>query len=242
MARTAACRLCGKSFGAHGRGRSVYCERCTARTDRAVASDNNPECKECGKRFSKTIRFRAYCSDKCRIEGGRRRIREYMRGYMADPEKRAMCLARTRMSAAKRKAREERRPAASGRRKDGTAAGRPPSRPLNAKRDTCRLCGRSFEPYGSAKRAHCQQCAARFDKEVSRVLRAKCKQCGKAFSTKSRNVLYCSTKCSADGSRRGTREYLRTRAADPELRAIRAARGRASNVAYRARKKAGRDR
>ena len=241
MAGTAACRLCGRSFEQHGKGRRAYCERCTAKADRAVARENNTECKECGKRFSRTSRFRAYCSDKCRTEGGRRRIREYMRGYMADPEKRAMCLARIRMSAAKRKAREGGRPAAGGRRKGGTAAGRPPSRPVNAKRGTCGVCGRSFAPYGSAKRAHCQQCAARFDREISRVLRAKCKECGKEFSTKSRNVRYCSDKCRASGSYRGIRESVRSRAADPELRAIRAARGRASNVAYRARKKAERE-
>ena len=240
MDRTAACRLCGKSFESRGKGRSHYCRQCTARTDRAVAREKNTECKECGKRFSKTTRFRAYCSDKCRIEGGRRRIREYMRGYMADPEKRAMCLARIRVSAAKRKAREGAggRPATGGRRKGGTAAARPPSRPLNAKRGTCRLCGRSFAPYGNAKRIHCKQCVARFDREISKMLSVKCKECGREFSTKSRNARYCSDKCSADGSRRSTRESARSRAADPERRAIRAARGRASNVAYRAKKKA----
>ena len=232
--------LCGKSFVARGKGRRYYCKPCTARTDRAVAREHDTECKECGKRFSKTARFRVYCSDKCRIDGGRRRIREYMRGYMADPEKRAMCLARIRVSAANRKAREGAggRTATGDRRKDGRDAARPPSSPLNAKRGTCGLCGRSFAPYGRAKRIHCKQCAARFDREISRMLSVKCKECGKEFSTKSRNVRYCSDKCRTDGSRRSARESARSRAADPELRAIRAARGRATNVAYRARKKA----
>ena len=241
LARTAACRLCGRSFEQHGKGTRYYCNPCTAKADRDVASAIDAKCKECGKRFFMTSRRRVYCSDGCRIEGGRRRIREYMRGYMADPEKRALYLARIRMSAAKRKAGAGSRPAASGRRKGGRAAGRPPSRPLNAKRSTCRLCGRSFAPYGSRVRAHCKQCAARFDREVSRVLRAKCKECGKGFSTKSRNVRYCSDKCRADSQRRGAREYARRRTADPERRAILSARSRAQKAARRAGKKAGRE-
>ena len=239
MARTSTCRLCGKSFEPHGRGMRYYCKPCTAKADRAASKETATKCKECGKRFSISSRFHVYCSDGCRIEGGRRRIREYMRRYLADPEKRAMYLARARAGAASRTAGAGRRPAGSGgRRNGGRAAARPPSRPLNMERSTCRLCGRSFVPYGSAARAHCKQCAARFDREVSRALRAKCKECGKEFSAKSRNFRYCSDKCRADGHRRGAREYVRRRTADPEQRAIMSARGRAQNVAYRARKKA----
>ena len=241
MAGTSTCRLCSRIFEQHGKGRRNYCKPCTAKTDRAAARENVTKCKECGKRFSKSTRFRAYCSDGCRIEGGRRRMREYMRRYLVDPEKRAMSLARTRASAASRRAREGKRPAGSGgRRKGGRAAGRPPPRPLNAKRSTCRLCGRSFVPYGGAMRAHCMQCAARFDREVSRAVTAKCKVCGKNFSTKRRNARYCSDKCRADGVRRGDLEYIHRRTVDPEWRAIRAARTRAQSAAFRARKKSGR--
>ena len=213
LARTAACRLCGASFEQHGSGMRAYCERCTAKADRDVASAIDAECKECGGKFSTKNRLVRYCSDKCRIEGMRRRRREYMRGYMADPEKRAMYLARTRAAgASRRRAMEGKKPASGGgggggRRKGARAAGRPPRRPSMAKQRACELCGRSSVSYGRHARAHCKQCAARFDREVSRVLRAKCGECDKEFSPKSRNVRYCSTKCSAGAIRRRLREY-----------------------------------
>ena len=233
MAGTAACRLCGASFEPHGRGSRVYCERCTAKADRDVASAIGAKCKECGKEFSTRNRLVRYCSDKCRNDGTRRLRREYRRRYMADPEKRAMWLARTRLAAAgRRRAVEGKRPAGGSR----AAAGRPP-RPSRAKQRTCELCGRSFAPRGGTARIHCERCAARLAREVSKVLRIKCKECGKEFSTKRRTVRYCSTACSTEVIRRRLREYARRRAADPEQAAILSARDRARKGA-KARKKA----
>ena len=219
-----------------------YCERCTAKADRDVASAIDAKCKECGKEFSTRNRLVRYCSDKCRIEGGRRRLREYRSRYMADPEKHAMYLARTRAAAASRRRAMAagRRPAgggSGGRRKDARAAASPPPRPSNAKQRACRLCGRSFASRGRSPRIHCRQCVARLAGEVSRVLRVKCKEFGKVLSTKRRNVRYCSSKCSAEVIRRRLREYARRRRADPEQRAILSARGRARKAAHKAGKK-----
>ena len=240
MARTAACRLCGKSFEA--RGRRVYCERCTAKADRDVASSIDAKCKECGGKFSTKNPIVRYCSDKCRIDGTRRLKREHARLYMADPEKRAIKRARERAWAAnRRRAMEGKGPAGSssggGRQRDDHAAGRPPRPRSRAKQRACEVCGRSFVPHGGTSRANCERCAARFDGEISTVRNVKCKECGKEFSTKNRSARYCSTKCSAEAIRRRMREYARGRMADPEQRAILSARARARQAAHRAGKK-----
>ena len=234
MVGTAACILCGASLEPHGGGRRVYCERCTAKADRDVASAIDAECKECGKAFSTKNRLVRYCSDKCRFEGKRRLKREYRSRYLADPEKHAMYLARMRAaSARRRRAMAGKRPAGGGggRRKDAHAAARQPRRPSTAKPRACKVCGRSFVARGTSPRIHCKQCVAKFAGEVSRVLKVKCKECGKEFSTKNRAVRYCSSKCSAEVIRRRLREYARRSMADPEQRAILSARGRARKAA-----------
>ena len=221
----------------------AYCDRCTAKADRDVAGAIDAKCKECGGKFSTRNRLVRYCSDKCRIDGTRRRRRESRSRYMADPEKRATWLAHMRAGAARRRrAAEGKRPAGSGSRvtrKGARAAGRPPPRPSTAKQRTCGLCGRSFVPHGRGARTHCEQCTARLDGEVARVQRIKCKECGKEFSAKNRTVRYCSSMCSTEAIRRRIREYARRRAADPKQRAILAARDRARKSG-KARKKSAR--
>ena len=67
-----------------------------------------------------------------------------------------------------------------------------------------------------------------------------CKACGKRFSAPRRSARYCSDGCRADGARRRNREHQRKYLADPEKRALTAARNRAIAAARAARKRGGR--
>ena len=95
-AEPSVCRLCGRSFGQHGRGLRAYCKRCTARADREAGRTLRAKCKECGKAFSTARRSVRYCSDGCSAEGLRRSYRESKRRIKADPEKRALAAAQGR--------------------------------------------------------------------------------------------------------------------------------------------------
>ena len=218
MSNSAACKVCGRSFEQPRErgGRRFFCERCRAKADAEIARELRVKCKECGKAFTTTSRHAKYCSRECSAEPRRRYAREYQRRAMADPEKRAIIMARVRASAA-----------ASAARKRG---GGPPQKPPapradpNAEPSVCRLCGRAFEQYGYAHcHVYCKECTARADKAIARKMRVKCGECGKAFTTTSRAVRYCSDECSADAKRRSTRESGRRRMADPKRRAANAA-------------------
>ena len=190
-----------------------------------------PNCKECGKRFATTSRVVRYCSDRCRAEGRRHSRREYMRMYRADPQKLAMVLARGRAAAAAK---------AASKRGGRPPQPRPPMRvDPNAAPSTCRLCGRTFEQYGRGGHAYCKGCTAKADREIAATQHIKCRACGKAFTTASRVVRYCSKACSAEGVLRTQRTSQRKIKADPEKRAIVAARKRVQNAARRARKSGG---
>ena len=222
-----ACRLCGRTFAPYGRGARTFCRRCAARADREAARTLRMDCKECGKGFVASRRSDRYCSDECRAEAARRRSREGQRRYVADPEKRAIALARTRASAAARAARKR--------------GGRPPQRHAppradpNAGPSVCGLCGRTFAQYGRSNRhAYCRRCTARADSEVGRTLRAKCAECGGRFSTASRTVRYCSDECRAGSARRAVRERDRRFKADPARRVLAEAQKRALRAAHRA--------
>ena len=222
-----ACRLCGRNFAPYGRGRArTFCRRCAARADREAARTLHVDCKACGKGFAAASRTVRYCSDECRAEGARRLNIEYQRKYKADPERRAIATARTRASAAARAARKR--------------GGRPPQKrpPMrvdpNAEPSVCRLCGRTFAQYGHTPcNAYCKRCAARADREITRMVDAKCRACGKAFTAAGRTFHYCSKACRADGARRGRRESRRRLRADPAKRALAEAQERLSRAARR---------
>ena len=257
MARTGACRLCGNGLDPRrGAGRRSYCEGCAAKADKKAAQRPRVDCKECGKAFSTMTRTVRYCSDACRAAAARRSNNENQRRYAADPKNRAIKLARARVSAAARRARDR----AGGVVVVGGGGENPPPPPTlplpppprRATRDAegpgrnataaepyaCALCGRSFAPYGSGARpVHCKRCRAKADKEIGKKLAVNCKECGKKFSTPNRIVKYCSTKCRAAGRSRISRESSRRRMADPEARALVAARWRAWDAARRGGKK-----
>ena len=101
------CRLCGRDLEPHRRpGSSVYCRRCVARADREVAKTASEDYRECGRTFPTRTRSIHYCSDACRAGAARRARAETQRKRDADPEKRALRLARTRTWAAARRAKE----------------------------------------------------------------------------------------------------------------------------------------
>ena len=223
MTESTVCSMCGRSFVQRGRGRRAYCKQCTAKADREVGRTVRAQCRECGKAFAAARTSARYCSDECRIKGRRSRVREGLRRYMADPEKRAIMLARRRAWDASRRAVKERE----GRGKEGRGKEqqrlrqrRTPGSVAAPKSSECRLCGRTFKQYGrSARHAYCKLCAAKAEREITRVIHTKCKECGKAFSTKRRTVRYCSTECSAEARRRSLRECAHRRMADPKKRA-----------------------
>ena len=235
MAGPTSCSLCGRSFEPRSRtGRHAYCGRCAAKADREIARTLSVDCKECGKPFSTRTRSVHYCSDACRTAAARRRNSEYQRRYAADPVKRALMLARTRVAAAARRARER------GEEPPPRAGHDVKSLKRNAKAAepyACGLCGRDFAPYGGNRPAHCKRCSARISRELGRVMAVKCKECGKKFSTSNRAIRYCSMPCSAAGRRRSSNESGRRRRADPEALALAAARRRAWAAARRGREK-----
>ena len=219
----ATCKLCGTGFAPYSRGVHAYCKRCTTRADREAERALHVDCKECGKRFDAPSRRVRYCSDACRVDGTRRRNRVHQRRYMADPEKRAVAIARARAYSA-----------ASASRRRG---GRPPQPQApsradpNAEPSVCRLCGRAFAQYGRGIHAYCKRCTAKADREAGRTLRMKCSVCGSKFSTAARSAKYCSDECRADAKLRGYLERYRRFKADPKRRAMAAARERARHAA-----------
>ena len=232
MAKAGTCRLCGQGFAPYGGRYHGYCKECTAKADRAAAKPFSVDCKECGKKFFARTNTTRYCSDECRAVVGRRRVRESMRRYLADPERRAVVLARTRASAAARRARERkgRQKQGHGRRRPaGRGTARPPSAAPGGKSLACRLCGSAFAPYGgTGNRAYCKKCTAKADREVGRVWRIQCAQCGREFSATHRLARYCSDACRTDGRRRSDRVRSRRRLADKKKRAVASAHVRAS--------------
>lgn len=192
------------------------------------------DCRVCGKAFSTKRSAARYCSDACRTEAKLRHNSEYVQKYLADPEKRAIALARARATRAARSAKKEgagRRPRARR-----AAGSRPRAAPKSA---ACRLCGRTFEQYGGTSHAYCKACTAKADRAAALVMRVDCKACGKKFSTANRSVRYCSDACSAEGLRRSRHESERRRMADPEKRAVAMAHVRAWSAARKG-EKAGR--
>ena len=222
MAQTVDCRLCGCSFVRPGSGRHLYCKRCTTRTDREVSRVRRVDCKECGRPFSTTYRGARYCSDECRADARRRRAREYVRRRWADPGKRAIVAAHTRAIAARRRAAD-----AGGRPKTGQGRRQEAGSAAKTRTFDCKLCGRSFELRGRGVRSYCKQCIAKSDRAAATAPRRHCKECGRRFESKARFALYCSKECSANGAQRSLRSRGRKRMADPEERALAAARQRA---------------
>ena len=243
MPRQVACQLCGRSFERSGRARSIFCKPCNDKASLKVGRVLTVQCAECGGKFSTRTRSARYCSDGCRLEAKRRKGREYVQKYLADPEKRARFMARSRAYAA---AKRDRRRKEKGRRRERPTAGRgaarlPRAAPNSGKQMACRLCGAAFAPYGGiANRTYCRACTAKTDRDAARVLTVRCKECGKKFSTKSRTVRYCSAQCSTEGRRRSGRGSRRRSMADPENRAVAAARIRAWSAAQRDKKGGGR--
>ena len=230
MAASKACQVCGRTFAPYGGTHHACCKRCTARADRAVGGLRSLECKECGRKFTAASRAFRYCSDACRTEGGRRRIRGYMRRYAKDPAKHALMLARVRASKEARRAREGGPRRGHRNSVDGASGAK------GKETSTCGLCGLPFAPYGHTWHAYCKQCTTNADREVARVRRVDCKECGKAFTAAHLTVRYCSDACSAAGKRRTDRESRRRHAADPKNRAINRARSRACYAANKGRK------
>lgn len=242
MGRTAAiCGLCGTAFKPYGGKRHSYCKRCTARTDKKIGAAKKAECGECGKRFAARSRAARYCSDQCRAAVKARHTREYYRASMADPEKRAIKMAHTRVAVAAYRARKrgmER--TADG----GTGMDRQGAWPAPDTLSECALCGRRFRPHWGRIQVHCKRCMERAEREIRRKRAVKCGECGKAFSTSNRAVRYCSRACREDSGRRRDRENRRRKMANPERRAMAAAYQRAADAARRdgKEKKAGRGR
>ena len=235
LAATSACALCGRTFAQRGHSRHAFCGPCRARADKKVGRARTVKCGECGKPFSTSASRARYCSDPCRSGALRRYNREYMRRYVADPEKRAICAARTRASAAARRARARAKDDKEGRgqgrpRQSARGAGHAP-RAAPSSTGVCALCGRTFAQYGRTAHSYCRSCTAKADREIARVLRVDCRECGKRFPTTSRIVRYCSDACRAAGKARGKRKSNRERMADPEKRALAAARIRARKAA-----------
>ena len=93
-ARSAACRLCGRSFAQYGGATNhAYCRRCTAKADREATRVLRVDCKACGEKFSTPNRSVRYCSDPCRAEGQRRNRRENDRRRRSDPDRHARAAA-----------------------------------------------------------------------------------------------------------------------------------------------------
>ena len=236
MAARGTCRLCGRTFEQYAGAPTVYCKRCRARADKKVGRTLRARCKECGKAFDAASLLLRYCSDKCRVDGRRRRVRESSRRYRADPEKRAMLSAQRRARAASLRAKDGRGGRGKGRPQRRpqrrTPRRRPAGRAAAPRSSVCRLCGRTFEEYGRVRyHFYCKRCTAKTDRAAARTLRVDCGICGKMFATTHRSVRYCSTACSNESKRRSDRKSNRKRMADPEKRAVMAAAVRAQFAA-----------
>ena len=112
------CKECRKAFSTPNRAVRYCSDECrkaahmrqsrASRRRRPAERNAAVKCRTCGKKFTpvrKPGKPLVYCSEECRTEGRRRLAREAMRRYVADPRKRAMMAARTRVVAARHKAR-----------------------------------------------------------------------------------------------------------------------------------------
>ena len=229
MARPIARRLSGQGLAQHGGASHTRHKEYAAKSGGKAGGTLSIDCKECGREFSTNTRASRYCSDDCRLDGRRRRVRESTRRYMADPEKHAIALARSRANDARR-----RKQAGMGKRRlhagHGAGAAAATTAAAPSKQATCRLCGRSFAKYGGTRHAYCKECTARADRKVGRVMRVQCAQCGKEFSTTHSRVRYCSAACGAEARRIRDREHSQRRLVDPEKRAGPAAHARAAGA------------
>ena len=238
MAKMTVCRACGRDFEKSYRAASyVYCKRCTARSDREIARPMRMDCRECGKAFSPKTHAVRYCSDECRASAVRRIGAESRRRHMADPEKRARRLAGARASYAATytaRARVDKQP-----RRASRDAASPRRNAKAAEPYPCVLCGRNIAPpcRRGRRTIYCKRCTAKANRELGREMTLNCKECGKKFTTSNRTVRYCSDACRADVRRRDARECARRRLADPEMRALAAARARAQLAARRGKEK-----
>ena len=236
VGKTLTCRTCGRGFERIRRADPyLYCKGCTARADREIARKARRNCRECGNTFSPKTPAARYCSDACRSAGARRAVIERERRLMADPEKRARRLASARAYAAAHPAgkRGKKRPTRAGR-----GAARPRRSAAAAEPYACALCGRDFAPYGGGRHpVHCKRCSAKADREIGEERTLNCKECNKKFTTSNHTVRYCSAKCRTDTRRRVALERYHSRMADPEERALAAARQRARLAAGGAREK-----
>ena len=207
-----------------------------------------PNCRECGKKFPASGRRARYCAKGYHAATRRRKSLESAHRSMEDPEKHAAMLARAgawnaahrnegggRVTGRRRRRRRHRRP-----RPPHGQAGQyytPQSaRGAMGRSTACRLCGRSFAPYGGVSHhAYCERCTAKADREVAGVQRIECRECGKKFPSSTRSVRYCSDACRASSRRRLNAEAQRRYMADPEKRAMSLARTRTSSAARKAR-------
>ena len=152
------------------------------------------KCRVCGGALPAGAgrgRPRSFCSPPCRTEGTRARLREYMRQYLADPEKRAVHAARMRASSARRSA----------------AAGR--DRP---RRVRCAHCGGEFSAPTLAVRYCSDPCRKGGGARAAAAYRQRrlnpdsietsrrCRVCSAEFELGrggARRSLYCSQACRA---------------------------------------------
>lgn len=113
------CKECGKPFATANR--SVrYCSgtckkagygrvRAANRKRPLRRLEGTSDCRVCGRTFEIGIghgKRRVYCSDACGAEGRKTRNREDMRKYLADPKRRAIQRARTKVAVDRRRAAE----------------------------------------------------------------------------------------------------------------------------------------
>ena len=102
-----------------------------------------------------------------------------------------------------------------------------------AGRHACLVCGRAFVPYGRGRHVYCKRCRGRADRSIGRTVKAQCRECGSAFTTSRHTVQFCSAACRLEARRRYSRENMRRQMADPQYRAMAAARRRVSNARRR---------
>ena len=115
----------------------------------------------------------------------------------------------------------------------------------------CKECGKTFSTTSRAVRYCSEECRravrarqrnAPRRRRPARDETTKCRTCGKVFKPDRKPgspLVYCSLACRAEGRRRLSREAMRRYVADPEKRALTAARTRAAAARRKARKKRG---
>ena len=225
VARThrAGCRECGRAFEtpslavrycsdpcrkkARARGRTASASASAAAAPRR-ARKRAAKCLVCGGAFPPDKgkgRPMSYCSPPCRAEGTRARMREYMRRYLSDPDRRALHAARLRASSARRSA-------------VGAAD--------HVRSVRCALCGTGFStavPHARYCSDPCRkEAAARYNIAYKRRRRerggaarsaaAKCRACSKEFAPRHGSGmprLYCSLACRDEARRASDREAKR---------------------------------